>query len=80
MRITSNKIKAKLSSHLRVNEIPFNRVYLRGVSKVDDTLMSVEKLILTIDTLEINLGDLKSLIQEFEEKENIFIDSILIDI
>ena len=85
-RALNNKIKAKLQSHLRVNNIPFNSMNLRGTTvfatttPLDDDMYGIDKLTISIDSLEVHLHDLKSVIQEFEVENNIIIDKIFVEL
>lgn len=86
-RLINNKIKAKLQSHLRVNNIPFNSIHLRGTTvlatstPLDYDMYGVDKLTISIDSLvEVHLHDLKSVIQEFEVENNIIIGKIFVEL
>ena len=85
-RALNNKIKAKLQSHLRVNKIPCNSINLRGTTvfatttPLDDDMYGIDKLTISIDSLEVHLHDLKSVIQEFEVENNIIIDKIFVEL
>lgn len=80
MRTLGNKVKVKLRLFLKMKEIPFNKIALRGVARIDDTTTCVDKLIISLDSLELSVESIKSLINDFEEQENIVINSILLEI